>query len=165
MGSCGTYLKGAQVACRVYGVLVLLNNSLVFVATCLKFDRSTLLCNTITINIFVFGFLQRSTFFQTKVCEQKFPFLVSDSCDQIATRDAWYHEASDASSTPVEGDLHRPFASRTKVSSYDQSGKSRLNQGASPAGGGTNYIRPNRRHALSSLGLSLFFDVDDLHLG
>jgi hypothetical protein len=37
---------------------------------------------------------------------------------------------------PVEGDLRRLFAPRTMISSYDQSGKSRVNEQALPIGGG-----------------------------
>ena len=37
---------------------------------------------------------------------------------------------------PVEGDLRRLFAPRAMVSSYDQSGKSRVNEQALPIGGG-----------------------------
>jgi hypothetical protein len=37
---------------------------------------------------------------------------------------------------PVEGDLHRLFAPRAKISSYDQSSKSRVNERALPIGGG-----------------------------
>jgi len=37
---------------------------------------------------------------------------------------------------PVEGDLQRLFAPRAMISSYDQSGKSRVNELALPIGGG-----------------------------
>ncbi|KAH9957572.1 hypothetical protein BC827DRAFT_1157189 [Russula dissimulans] len=37
---------------------------------------------------------------------------------------------------PVEGDLRRLFAPRAMISSYDQSGKSRVNEWALPIGGG-----------------------------
>ncbi|KAF9442576.1 hypothetical protein P691DRAFT_810417 [Macrolepiota fuliginosa MF-IS2] len=37
---------------------------------------------------------------------------------------------------PVEGDLHRLFAPRARISSYDQSGKTRVNERALPIGGG-----------------------------
>ena len=37
---------------------------------------------------------------------------------------------------PVEGDLQRLFAARAMISSYDQSGKSRVNELALPIGGG-----------------------------
>jgi len=38
-------------------------------------------------------------------------------------------------SADPRGDLHRLFAPRAKVSSYDQSGRSRLKEGAPPVGG------------------------------
>ena len=37
---------------------------------------------------------------------------------------------------PMEDDLHRLFAPRAMISSYDQSGKSRVNEQALPIGGG-----------------------------